>query len=145
VYRNVTDTEFSMRRALLAVTLLALAGCATKSELTAEQRAEYDKWVSAVAAKIRSKSYYPRDPSGPNPLTSAAARVRFSVNASGEIYTPQITQGSGYPLFDAAALFIVLAANPLPTPPAFLFQQERTVELHQSIGFVPPGAPRRLP
>lgn len=130
-----------MRRAFLAAAASSLAACAsTSSTLTPAQQAESQRWAAAVSAKIRSRIYYPRDPASPQPLTSGTVHVRFSVASSGAIYTPQVMQGSGYPIFDSAALMIVLSASPLPPPPAFLLNADGALSLRQRISFVPPAA-----
>lgn len=128
-----------MRRALLAAVLTGLAGCASPTGITAEQQSELASWRSAVAAKIRSKVYYPYDPAIANPQQSGAVTVRFTVNASGRIYTPQIEQSSRHPIFDAAALTIVLSSSPLPPPPAFLVERSATTSMILPVVFAPTG------
>jgi len=131
-----------MRRFVLLACLLALSACATKRPWTAEQRAQFASWTSEVSQKIRSKSYYPRDPAVASPLAAGSVTVRFTVSESGAIYTPQITRTSHEPLFDTAALTIVLSAAPFPPPPRFLIEQDGPPSLSVPINFVPPGAPR---
>jgi TonB family protein len=132
--------ESIMRRALLAALFAGLAGCASPSTMTAEQRTEMNRWLSEVSRKIRSRVYYPRDPAVAAPMLSGSARVHFTVRGDGTIYTPQVVKSSAYPIFDGAALTIVLSAAPLPPPPSFAIQQNGSVTLVQNIVFVPPNA-----
>ena len=135
-----------MRRMALMAALLAPAGCAASlPAMTPEQQAEATAWRDAVAAKIRSRTYFPRDPNLPPPMMSGATTVRFSVAADGTIYTPQIVRASAEPLYNAAALTIVLSSAPLPPPPAFLLKDSQPMSLVVPIAFtLPPGpmAPR---
>jgi TonB family protein len=132
--------EWIMRRAFLAALFAGLAGCASPSTMTAEQRAEMNRWVSEVSKKIQSRVYYPRDPAVAAPMLSGTARVQFTVRGDGTIYTPQVVKSSAFPIFDGAALTIVLSAAPLPPPPAFLVQRNGSIPLVQNIVFVPPNA-----
>lgn len=117
--------------------LLALSGCATSPALTAEQQAELATWTRAAHAKIRANSYYPRDPAVAAPLMEGTARVRISVARDGAVYTPQIERSSGEPLFDAAALAIVLRSAPLPPPPAFMIEEGNVAKVLLPINFKP--------
>lgn len=128
------------RRMCLLAALLAVAGCAAPGEWTPGQRAQLTEWTLAVRETIRSRMYFPRDPGVATPLEAGTAMVRITVDGNGAIYTPQIARSSGYPLFDAAALAIVLSAAPFPPPPAFLVEREGTTTVSLPVRFVPPGA-----
>jgi protein TonB len=109
--------------------------------MTPEQQAEVTAWRDVVVTKIRSRTYFPRDPNLPAPMMSGAATVRFSVAANGTIYTPQIVRASAEPLYNAAALTIVLSTAPLPPPPAFLLKNSQPVSLVVPIAFDLPRGP----
>ncbi|MFC0409133.1 TonB family protein [Roseomonas elaeocarpi] len=124
------------RRAWLLAALTLPAACAASgSPWTAEQRAEMARWSAGVSEKLRSKAYFPRDPERPTPAPEMPAMVRFTFNRAGQIYTPQIERSSGAALFDGAALTAVLATAPLPTPPAFLFQDRETYTMVAPVRF----------
>ncbi|MGY4800213.1 energy transducer TonB family protein [Teichococcus aerofrigidensis] len=112
-----------MRRGLIALSLLILAGCAASGPLTPAQRAELATWHGAVVRKLNEKRYYPRDPDR-NPMLVPEGRVlvKFSVHRDGRLYTPRVVEGSGSPLLDAAALTTVLNTSPLPPPPGFALE-----------------------
>lgn len=128
-----------MRRALLLALPFLLAACATPpAAWTPEQQAEANAWFQEVSARIRSKTYFPRDPNSPLPPDGGRVAVRVTVNARGETFTPQLQQSSGNPLLDGAALTTALAAAPLLPPPAFLLNPRGFVTLTQPINFVVP-------
>ncbi len=123
------------RRMAAAGLLLALAGCSTPGSMTAEEQEAVSTWRRSVSAAIMAKRYFPRDPSRPMPVAGGTALIRFSVGSNGAIYTPQIAGGAGEPLFDAAALTIVLSAAPLPPPPAVLLRDSGYTTLSVPISF----------
>jgi TonB family protein len=125
----------SARRMVMAGLLLALAGCATPSDMTLEDREAVAVWQRSVRVAIAAKSYFPRDPSRALSQMSGVTTIRFLVGERGAIYTPQIQRGSGEPLFDAAALTIVLSAAPLPPPPPVLLRDKPYVEMVAPINF----------
>ncbi|MFC4168685.1 energy transducer TonB [Teichococcus aestuarii] len=127
---------------LLGLGLLELGACATSPALTPEQQRELASWSGEVSRKIQSKRYFPHDPTQARPMTSGTVRVRFTVAENGGIYTPQIVSSSREPLFDAAALAIVLSSAPLPPPPAALVARGEPISLQVPITFIPPDAPR---
>ncbi len=103
--------------------------------MTVEERDAAFAWRRSVSAAIMAKRYVPRDPSRALAQTNGVVLVRFMVGERGSIYTPQIMRGSGEPLFDAAALTIVLSAAPLPPPPPVLLRDSQYVELSVPIVF----------
>lgn len=50
--------------------------------------------------------------------TQALCMIRFRVSRAGEILEPRVEESSGFSVFDREALSAVIAASPLPTPPA---------------------------
>lgn len=48
----------------------------------------------------------------------ALCMIRFRVSRAGEILEPSVVESSGFSVFDREALSAVIAASPLPTPPA---------------------------
>jgi TonB family protein len=137
--------EWIMRRAILASLLMSVAGCASAGMTNAERDAEFRRWAVQASEKIRSKIYYPYDPTTGSPRQSGVVLVRVTVRADGRIYTPQIEKPSGYPLFDAAALAIVFSASPLPPPPSFAVEEKGFATAMVPIIFTPPGARPRTP
>lgn len=123
------------RRMVMAGLLLALAGCAAPSDMTAEEREAVASWRRSVSMAIAAKRYFPRDPSRVLSQMSGTTTIRFLVGERGAIYTPRIERGSGETLFDAAALTIVLSAAPLPPPPPVLLRDKPYTELILPIAF----------
>jgi len=60
-----------------------------------------------------------------------ACVVRFRISPAGQILSPEVVSGSGFSVFDREALQAVLAASPLPPPPA----RSRAAEVPISVRF----------
>jgi protein TonB len=82
------------------------------------------RWFAEVSAQLEARRYDPRDPTGPAAGAMPAGRVvvRFGVDALGRIRAPEVSQSSGQPKLDAAAVILVMAAQPLPPPPSHLLR-----------------------
>jgi TonB family protein len=106
----------AMRLTFVAATylwILLIAGCAVQGSARDEAA-----WVERVAAHLETFKYYPRDAGDSTNRPDGTVTVSLSMDRSGRIATPVVSQSSGSPLLDAAALALVLAANPLPPPPS---------------------------
>lgn len=90
------------------------------------RQAEFDKFVSAIKAKIRGRANVPDTVRG-NP----ELRVRIHVLPGGEVLDITITKRSGSPAYDSAIERGIRSASPLPVPPpnSELFPQFRELNL----------------
>lgn len=92
----------------------------------AAQRAEFDRYVDQIRAKIRGRANVPDTVRG-NP----AVEVLIRVLPGGEVLDITVTKRSGNPAYDSAIERGIRSASPLPVPPANseLFPQFRELKL----------------
>ena len=82
-------------------------------QAAAAQKAEMDKFINAIRAKIRGRANVPDTVRG-NP----EVHVLIKVLPGGDVLDIQITKRSGNPAYDSAIERGIRSAAPLPVPPA---------------------------
>lgn len=90
------------------------------------KKKEFDRFVDAIRAKIRSRANVPDTVSG-----SPEVRVLIKILPGGEVLDINVTKRSGNPTYDNAIERGIRSASPLPVPPANseLFPQFRELNL----------------
>jgi periplasmic protein TonB len=62
-------------------------------------------------------------------VDGAEVLVKLTIDESGHIVSSSIVRGSGYEMFDDAALSMIQRSDPVPRPPAIVAQQGLTFTL----------------
>jgi protein TonB len=92
-----------------------------------DARQQTATYAAVVAAHLRRHHTYPRDALAG--ATSGTVRVRFSLTREGSVTSAAVSQASGSPALNSAALSTVRRASPFPRPPAVLTQLTFVVPL----------------
>lgn len=92
----------------------------------AARKAEFDRFVDAIRAKIRGRANVPDTVTG-----KPEVHVLIKILPGGEVLDIRITRRSGNPTYDTAIERGIRSASPLPVPPANseLFPQFRELNL----------------
>lgn len=98
-----------------------------RAEAAAARKAELDRYIDAIKAKIRGRANVPDTVTG-NP----EVHVRIRILPGGEVLDIAITKRSANPTYDTAIERAIRSAQPLPVPPANseLFPQFRDLNLN---------------
>ncbi len=93
----------------------------------AAKQSEFNRYVNAIQAKIRSKANVPDTVTG-----QPEVQVRIRLLPGGDVLDFAITRSSGNRAYDAAIERAIRSAQPLPVPPADseLFPQFRELNLN---------------
>jgi TonB family protein len=115
---------FSMKRLrvlllfLFSLVMMVHVGLAEPQPVRPPQFFEY---ASRIQKEIRAQWKF----NGPRPKTGTV--VTLSLSANGEVSDVEVTKSSGDEKYDYSVLAAVGRANPLPPPPADLYQKYFTV------------------
>lgn len=101
-------------------------------------------WSRAASDRIGEFRHDPRDMTAPEAsrgYPAGSVAVRFTIDRVGRVLAPEVAKGSGQAQLDGAALIMVVAAQPLPPPPASVLENGRAtvvVPVHFSARRAPP-------
>ena len=73
-----------------------------------------DAWRRQIVTRLDASKRFPLGAIG----ESGTAKVTFVLDRSGKLISKQLTQSSGFPALDSAALAMVDRAQPFPVPPS---------------------------
>ena len=94
---------------------------------TAQPRPSPDRWRNAVFRHLERHKHYPRGAQASG--IGGTVRVRFSIDANGNVLGHRITGSSGHADLDRAVSAMITRASPLPAPPPTVFRPGMSLEV----------------
>lgn len=98
-------------------------------ELTPRQRAQAERaqsaYVRELVARLQKQRFYPAQ--ARKDKATGAVKLRFTVDASGQVLSAQIAGSAGHAALDAAALEVLRLASPLPPIPKRMQRSRLTI------------------
>lgn len=117
-------TNNSLKAAVLGLTVAAGLAFGGAGEARANEIAT---WQKNVVSTIAQKQVYPR--AAMSQEIEGRARVKVTIDRSGNITAYEMVEGTGHDLLDAEVVRLKDRINPLPKPPASLADANLTFVL----------------
>ncbi|SRR5690606_14172363 len=117
-------TNNSIKAAVLGLSIAAGLAFTGAGEARADEIAA---WQKSVVSVIAQKQVYPR--AAMSQEIEGRARVKVTIDRSGNITGYEMIEGTGHELLDAEVIRLKDRINPLPKPPASLSDANLTFVL----------------
>ena len=86
-----------------------------------------DRWKSAVVRHLERRKRYPGEAERAH--VTGTVRVRFTIDANGNILRHRITGSSGHAVLDQAVADMIRRSSPVPAPPPDAFRPGLSLEV----------------
>ena len=100
----------------------------------AEQTDAASEWKRRISVQLASQTRFPPEASVKG--LGGTAKITFTIDRSGKLISDQISESSGFPLLDTAAIEMLHRAQPFPAAPAELSDDSFTFTV--PVNFVRP-------
>jgi TonB family protein len=110
------ESNMSLSRwALLSAILVSILSVCHANDI-----AERREWVRQIVLKLNAAKQFPHEALG----RSGTARIAFRIDRAGHIVSTALLQSTGVDALDRDALALIKRAEPLPSPPAEVTEDE---------------------